>query len=502
MTLITALELRPLLAVSTALLAAALIYILGEHISPNLRETFTLTAAVIELPIVYSLIAPVLAGTEIRFELFSIVKGVTFAFNVDPAGMVFACVASTLWLLTSIYSIGYMRGHGEENQTGYFAAFAVCISAALGLCFAANLLTFFIFYEVLTVATYPLVAHYRDQEGTVSGRKYLAYTLISGQVFFAGIVIVYSMAGTMEFVPGGFLTEKQLPQPWGLILFFMLIGAGIVKAGVMPLHSWLPSAMVAPTPVSALLHAVAVVKAGAFCTLRVVLYVFGPTLARSCGGTEVLAWMAVFTIIVSSLIAMRKTNLKARLAYSTIGQLSYIVLGICILSPFSTAGALYHIVAHAFMKITLFMAAGAIFVTAHKKDMTEMVGIGRKMPYTLAAFVIASIGIAGFPFFVGFVSKANIILGAAAMGQPVFIGTLIASALLAIAYLMPVALVAFKKNVANPEFETQSEASPAMLIPLLITALISIILGIAPNAGLHLFDLALMTGNSIYTPLM
>jgi multicomponent Na+:H+ antiporter subunit D len=306
----------------------------------------------------------------------------------------------------------------------------------------------------------------------------------------------------MDFRPGGFLSTDMLPMPWALVVFFMMVGAGIVKAGVMPLHSWLPAAMVAPTPVSALLHAVAVVKAGAFCTLRVVLYVFGPELARASGGAKILAWMAVFTIIVSSFIAMRKTNLKARLAFSTVGQLSYIVLGICILTPFSTAGALYHIVAHAFMKITLFMAAGAIFVTTHKKDITEMVGLGRRMPVTMGAFAAASIGIAGFPFFAGFVSKANIIFGAVAAGQPLFVATLIASALLALAYLMPVVLVAFEKEVVNPEFREFGEADLRMLVPLVLAAVLSVVLGIAPNLGLHLFDLSLMAGNSIFDPFM
>ena len=497
-----AIEFRPLLAVLVSLTASVLIYVFGEHIRPNVREGITILASICKIVIVYSMIPAVLAGKAIKLELFSIVKGVSFAFNVDAAGMVFACVASTLWILTSIYSIGYMRGHGEKNQTGYYAAFAMCLCAATGLCFAGNLITFFIFFEVLTVATYPLVVHYRDAEGTVSGRKYLAYTLISGQIFFAGIVIVYVTAGTMDFIPGGFLTPEMLPMPWALIVFFMMVGAGIVKAGVMPLHSWLPAAMVAPTPVSALLHAVAVVKAGAFCTLRVVLYVFGPAMAKYCYGSDILAWMAVFTIIISSFVAMRKYNLKARLAFSTVGQLSYIVLGICILTPYSTAGALYHIVAHAFMKITLFMAAGAILVTTHKKDIREMVGIGGRMPVTMIAFTAASIGIAGFPFFVGFVSKANIIMGAVSMGKPVFAATLIASALLALTYLMPVVLIAFKRNVDNPEFAERGDAAPAMLVPLVITAIISIILGIVPNAGLHLFDLAVMAGNQIFTPLM
>ena len=498
MTDLLALELRPLYAVLVSLIASGLIYVTGEHIRPDTREAVTITASVLKILIVWSMVPYVLAGRVIKLEVFEIVKGVSFAFNVDPAGMIFACVASTLWILTSIYSIGYMRGHGEQNQTGYFAAFAMCLSATTGLCFAANLITFFIFFEVLTVATYPLVVHYRDEEGVKSGRKYLAYTLISGQIFFAAIVIVYAVSGTMDFKPGGFLTADMLPLPWALIVFFMMVGAGMVKAGVMPLHSWLPAAMVAPTPVSALLHAVAVVKAGAFCTLRVVLYVFGPELAKACHGADILAWMAVITILASSLIAMRKTNLKARLAFSTVGQLSYIVLGICILTPYAAAGALYHIVAHAFMKITLFMAAGAIFVTTHKKDITEMIGIGKRMPVTMTAFAAASIGIAGFPFFVGFVSKANIIVGAVQMGKPVFVATLIASALLAITYLMPVVLVAFKKNVDNPDFRERGEAAPAMLVPLVITAVISILLGVFPNAGLHLLDLAFMAGNSIF----
>lgn len=496
--MLISLNFRPMLAIAVSLFASGLIYVLGEHIKANTREAITFSAAILKILLVYSLIPAALAGETIRLDLFRLVEGISFSLNVDAAGMVFACVASTLWLLTSIYSVGYMRGHGEKNQTGYYAAFAMCLSAATGLCFAANLLTFFIFFEVLTVATYPLVVHYRDSEGTRSGRKYLAYTLISGQIFFAAIVIVYAVSGTLEFKPGGFLNGKLLPMPWAFLVFVMMIGAGIVKAGVMPLHSWLPAAMVAPTPVSALLHAVAVVKAGAFCTFRVVLYVFGPELSKECGGATLLAWMAVATIIISSLIAIKKDNLKARLAFSTIGQLSYIILGIAILTPLSATGALYHIFAHAFMKITLFMCAGAIFVTTHKKNISEMVGIGRRMPITMTAFTVVSLGIAGFPFFVGFVSKANIISGALLSGKILFAATLIVSAILALTYLMPVVLIAFKRDVINPEFASYGEANKMMLIPLCVTAIISIVLGVAPNFGLHLLDFAYEAGKSIF----
>lgn len=496
--ILTALDYRPGIIVLLPLIASCLIYVLGEHIRPNFREAITFAAAFSMAALVYSMVPAALAGKEIGFTLLEIVKGVPLQFSVDAAGMIFACVASTLWIVTSCYSIGYMRGHGEKNQTGYYSAFAMCLTATMGLCFSANLLTFFIFFEVLTVATYPLVVHYRDEEGTRSGRKYLAYTLISGQLFFAGIVILYSFTGRMDFVPGGFVNTGDIPMPWMLAVFILMIGAGIVKAGVMPLHSWLPAAMVAPTPVSALLHAVAVVKAGAFCTLRVVLYVFGPEAARFCHGSEILAWMAVATILISSLIAIRKDNLKARLAFSTVGQLSYIILGIAILSPFAATGALYHIVAHAFMKITLFMCAGAIFVTTHRKNISEMIGIGRQMPVTMTCFTLASLAVAGFPFFVGFTSKANIIMGAISMGQPFFVATLIVSALLALTYLMPVVLLAFKRDFYNSQFPVKKEAVLPMLIPIMFTAACSLILGVMPNFGLHLYDLAAMAGNAIF----
>ncbi len=494
----TLLTLRPLLAALVSALAALLIFTLGERVRPNTREAITFVAAGTKLLIVVSMVPAVLAGKEIKLTLFEIVKGLPIAFSVDAAGMIFACVSSVLWVLTSCYSVGYMRGHGEKHQTGYYAAFAMCLSATIGLCFAANLLTFFVFYEILTVSTYPLVVHHRDAEGKTAGRKYLAYTLISGQIFFAGMVILYFLTGTLDFKPGGFVDPGLLPMPWALILFFMMIGAGIVKAGVMPLHSWLPSAMVAPTPVSALLHAVAVVKAGAFCTLRVVLYVFGPEYAKACMGTEILSWMAVCTIIISSLIALRKDNLKARLAYSTIGQLSYIILGICTLEPIGVAGGLYHIVAHAFMKITLFMCAGAIFVTTHKKNISEMVGIGRRMPVTMTAYTIASFALAGFPFFAGFVSKASIMSAAVDSGKLIYVITLVLSGLLALAYMTPLVFIGFKKDVVNADFTKYGEANKAMLVPLVITAIISILLGVAPNLGLHLYDLALIAGNSVF----
>lgn len=499
----TILSIRPFLAVVVSLAAAFLILVFGNRVKPNVREAVTLLAAVIKAALVFSMVPAVLKGNEYYFCLWEIADGVELAFRTDAAGMVFACVASGLWIVTSVYSIGYMRGHHEKNQTGYFAAFAVCLSSAIGISFAANLVTFFMFYEMLTVATYPLVAHYRDDKAKASGRKYLAYTLISGQMFFAAIAAVYVIYGTCDFRAGGFIEPGSLSGGLMLLLFFLMIGGGAVKAGVMPLHGWLPAAMVAPTPVSALLHAVAVVKAGAFCVLRVVCYVFGPDTVSGCGADKILAWFAVATILLSSFVAMRKDNLKARLAFSTIGQLSYIVLGISVLAPYSIAGAMFHIVAHAFLKITLFMCAGAIYVTAGLSEISTMGGLAKRMPVTCTCFALASVGIAGLPLLAGFVSKFNIIRGALLMGKPIFAAVLVAAALLALSYLIPVVRIFFGKGgqqaacSGHTVHTGYTDAAAAMLVPIAITAAVSLVLGVMPDAGPHLYDLAVIAAEAI-----
>lgn len=499
----TILSIRPFLAVVVSLAAAFLILVFGNRVKPNVREAVTLLAAVIKAALVFSMVPAVLKGNEYYFCLWEIADGVELAFRTDAAGMVFACVASGLWIVTSVYSIGYMRGHHEKNQTGYFAAFAVCLSSAIGISFAANLVTFFMFYEMLTVATYPLVAHYRDDKAKASGRKYLAYTLISGQLFFAAIAAVYVIYGTCDFRAGGFIEPGSLSGGLMLLLFFLMIGGGAVKAGVMPLHGWLPAAMVAPTPVSALLHAVAVVKAGAFCVLRVVCYVFGPDTVSGCGADKILAWFAVATILLSSFVAMRKDNLKARLAFSTIGQLSYIVLGISVLAPYSIAGAMFHIVAHAFLKITLFMCAGAIYVTAGLSEISTMGGLAKRMPVTCTCFALASVGIAGLPLLAGFVSKFNIIRGALLMGKPIFAAVLVAAALLALSYLIPVVRIFFGKGgqqaacSGHTVHTGYTDAAAAMLVPIAITAAVSLVLGVMPDAGPHLYDLAVIAAEAI-----
>lgn len=488
-------SIRPFLAIGTVLLAATLIMFSGKR--PNVRESFSIVASVINAVLIFSMAPAVAGGRVYTYTLFSITDTLGFTLKTDPAGMIFACVSSFLYVPVAFYAIGYMRGHHEKEQTGFFAAFAVCIASAVGIALSANLLTFFVFFELLTIATYPLVIHARNEEARFSGRKYLIYTLTSGQLFLIGIAFIYYTTGTLDFKAGGFITSDMAPL-WQLqMLFFLMIIAGAVKAGLMPVHGWLPSAMVAPTPVSALLHAVAVVKAGAFCVIRVVGYVFGPEILKELGLNNFLAWFAAFTIIVSSLIAMKQDNLKRRLAYSTIGQLSYILLGAALLSPLAITGAFYHIVAHALMKVTLFMCAGAIIVTAHKDNISDMHGIGKKMPVTMACFSVASLGIAGMPFIVGFISKWDILLGAIQAGQVLYIAVFAASALLGLSYLMPICYIAFFKKNEEGDFAEYGEASLFMLIPICVTAVLSVLFGIFPNFGVNLYDLSVMAAEAV-----
>jgi len=354
---------------------------------PNLRETWSLLAAFAKAALVLSMLPAVLAGRTLVCPLWPISPGVELALRVDTLGLVFAVVSSTLWVLTSFYSIGYVRGAGEKKQTRYFASFALSLSATIGIAFSANLLTFLVFFELLTIATYPLVLHKETDAARRGARMYLAYTLPAGLALLLAVAITWSIAGTLEFVPGGFLT-RAMASPALLTTLFVLFVLGVgVKAGLMPVHAWLPAAMVAPTPVSALLHAVAVVKAGVFGVLRVTGFVFGPTLLEELSLGTALAWVAGVTIIVASLLALAQDNLKRRLAYSTVGHLSYIVLGAALVNVWSWTGAVLHLMFHATMKITLFFCAGAIYVRTHKENVSDLAGIGRQMPITMAAVI-------------------------------------------------------------------------------------------------------------------
>lgn len=483
----------PFYAVMSSLVAAVLILLSSRR--PGLREFWTIAASVAKFSSVLLLLPGVLAGRVAEFTFWEISPGISLMLRADSFGVFFAIIASGLWILTSVYSIGYIRGLNDHKQTRYFASFAVCLSATIGIAFSANLLTFIFFYEILTIATYPLVIHKETALAISAGRKYLVYTLTAGVLLIAAAAWTYRLAGTMDFKAGGILGNLSLSPATVSVLFLLFIGGVGVKAAIMPLHSWLPAAMVAPTPVSALLHAVAVVKSGVFGVVRVVGFVFGPQMMRQFDLNIVLAIVAGATIIFASLLAFRQDNLKHRLAYSTIGHLSYIVLGAALLSPASLIGSLLHIASHATMKITLFFCAGAIYVTHHKEKISELDGIGKAMPWTMGAFTVGALGLAGVPPLNGFVSKWELGLGSLQAGSAVPLALLLLSGLLNAGYFAPIVYRAFFKESSRPP--AKGEAPLAMLIPLTMTALLSVVGGLRPDLFFHFYSLAVKVSGSI-----
>ncbi|MCH7599681.1 MAG: monovalent cation/H+ antiporter subunit D family protein [Myxococcales bacterium] len=454
------------------LLGAIFVALAGR--SANLRDAVTVLTGVITFAVTASLVPQVMAGARPAFEMFSVFPGVSLAFEVEPLGMLFGLVSSSLWILTSIYAFGYMRGHGEVNQTRFFVCFAIAISAALGIAFSANLFTMFLFYEVLTFSTYPLVTHHGDAKAKAAGRVYLGILVSTSVLFFLfAIIWTYSIAGTLDFTSGGILAGKLDNGLLAVLLALFAFGLG--KAALMPFHRWLPAAMEAPTPVSALLHAVAVVKAGVFAMVKILVYVFGIDHLRESGASVWLMYVASATILIASVRALSMENLKARLAYSTISQLSYITLGAALATSSAVLGAGMHIAMHAMGKITLFFCAGAIYVAAHKTEVHELDGLGRRMPFTFAAYFLGSLSIIGLPPMGGAWSKWYLVLGAAEGHHLVFVGVLMLSSLLSIGYLMPIVVRGFFREPSAADAGGDiKEASPALVVPLCVTALASV----------------------------
>ena len=478
-------SLMPLLAVLTPALGALLIAFTGER-RANLREFWSVAAGVVMFALVASMIPEALAGRTPELLLFQILPGVELAFRVDAFGLLFASGASLLWILTSFYSIGYMRSLKEHAQTRYFACFALALSATIGVAFSANLFTLFLFYEALTLVTYPLVGHKETAEARAGARKYVIYLLGAAKVFLiAAIILTYNVAGTLDFESGGIMPVSQIAeQPTLLFMIFALFLFGFAKNAVMPMHSWLPAAMVAPTPVSALLHAVAVVKTGVFSTLRVFLFIFGADAMRQLGADHLALAAASVTILVASLLALGQDNLKARLAFSTVSQLSYIILGAALLNASGVLGGVAHITNHAVSKITLFLCAGSIYASTHKTEISQMSGLARRMPWTMAAFSLASLSIVGIPLTSGFVSKWYLVLGAVESQTLVLLVVLLASSLLSAAYLGPIVYQAYFGE-ESPTGEEIHEV-PWMVAPLAISAAASLLLGLFPGPVLEL----------------
>ena len=492
----------PLLAILCPAIAAALILPSRNH--PNIREAWTIAGSVAMFLLVLSMAPLIVKGETIEFTLFqSMFKGIYIGFKVDAFGEIFAITASSLWVLVSIYSIGYMRTLKEHAQTRYYFAFCFAILGAVGVALSANLVTMFLFFEIITVSTYPLVIHEQTPDALRAGHKYLAYLMPAGAFLLFGIMTTYYLTGTTDFTPGG-IKALATASPMIITVLFFTFLLGFMKAAWMPFHSWLPTAMIAPSPVSALLHAVAVVKAGVFGIVRIVGYVLGMDLMQELGLWLILAGIASFTMIVASFFAISQDNLKRRLAYSTISQLSYIILGAALLNKESIQGAMMLIPFHGFMKITLFLCAGAILVATGKTKISEMAGIGRRMPVTMLAFSVAAIGMAGIPPVAGFISKLYLCLGAWAVDSPygmIFLAVILISSLLDIVYFFPIILTAFFKKPAEgigASGEVKIKEAPLLVVvPLTITAIFSLVFFVYPNM-FYIFDLAKMAVSQLF----
>lgn len=467
-------------AIVLPLIIAAGIAIAGVFPNPNLREGVTLVGAGGLFFVVVQLALLVANGTQPELYIGEAIPGLAFAFKLEPLGALFAVVASGLWIVNSFYSIGYMRGNRERNQTRFYICFALALCGAMGVAMAGNLFTLFVFYEVLTLSTYPLVAHKGDEAAQRGARIYLL-TLLGTSIglFLTAVMWTWVVAGqSLDFVPGGLLANADVtPAVASALLLLFVFGIG--KAALMPVHFWLPNAMVAPTPVSALLHAVAVVKAGVFAVMKISIYIFGSDLLNATPSREFLMIVACVTIVLASLIAMTKDNLKARLAYSTIAQLAYVTLGALLADRAGMLGGSLQIAAHAVGKITLFMCAGAIYVATGLTNISDMKGLGRKMPLVFIAFLIGSLSIIGLPPLAGAWPKFELMQGAVDRGQDWVMFILIASSLLNIAYLLPIPILGLMPPTGTKppkEFKRPGGAPALTVAAPLFTAFLCIVL--------------------------
>lgn len=459
-----------ILSILMPFLASFLNFILRN--SENVRDTVTFLLSLFTFVLVLIILKDFISGKQIDFSLIEIMPGIVVGFSIEPLGMLFSVVASGLWIVTHIYAIGYMRSNDEKNHARFFACFSIAIGTVLGLAFSKNLFSLFLFYELLTLSTFPLVAHKGSTEAINGAKTYLAILLGTSVGFqLVAIIWVYFLAGTLDFSLQGILQGKVSNFQASVLLALFAFGIG--KAALMPFHRWLPAAMVAPTPVSALLHAVAVVKAGVFTILKVGIYIFGIDFLSETGISNWLVWLATFSVLSASIVAMTKDNLKARLAYSTVSQLSYITLGVALANSLGALGGSLHIATHALGKITLFMCAGSIYVATHKTKISEMVGLGRVMPITFTAFFVGAISIIGLPPLGGSWSKWLLVLSAIEADYILVVAAFMISSILNIAYLIPIVTQAFFGSIKEENFILKKKISEAPVfcwLPTVITA--------------------------------
>ena len=479
-------ELLPLLVLASSLLPGLIIFALPEN-CVGLRTALNFFGAIAKLVLVGVLLAGVQAGEDYGFR-HTVLPGVDLLFKADALALLFVTLSTVLWLFTTLYAVGYLEG--SPHRSRFFGFFSLCVTATVGLAMAGNLFTFFVFYELLTLATYPLVVHRGTPQAMKGGTVYLAYTLGGGAVLLTGIVLLHGLVGSMDFAYGGYLSALPVAQAGLLKLAFLLLMIGVgVKAAIVPFHGWLPQAMVAPAPVSALLHAVAVVKAGAFGIVRIVYEVYGVEFAHTLGLLVPLAVAAAITILWGSTRALFQNDLKKRLAFSTVSQVSYIALGIGLFGPLGTIGALAHLVHQGIMKITLFFCAGNFAETLGIHKVSDMNGVGRRMPLTTLAFSVAALGMIGVPPLAGYASKQYLTDGALAAGQGWAQTVLLVSALLNAAYFLP---ILYRAWLRSPPRSWPSEHIPAtgrretawlLLIPTVATALGVVAAGVFADAG-------------------
>jgi len=471
----------PVLIVLSSLIPGLLIFATPEHARTR-RTVLNLTGIGVKMLLVALMLLGVSQGLSFRFEL-PFLPSAPLVLQGDALSLQFITLSSLLWLATTVYAIGYLEGSPLRSR--FFGYFSLCVSATVGLALAGNLVTFLLFYELLTLSTFPLVVHRGTPAALRAGRVYLAYTLGGGTLLLMGVALLHSLAKTPDFVPGGYVLALVEQNSVGLQVAFVLMIAGLgVKAALIPLHSWLPQAMVAPAPVSALLHAVAVVKAGAFGIIRVVHDVYGIAASTLLSLTQPLLWLAAATVIYASVRALQQQDIKRRLAYSTVSQVSYITLGVALAGPIAAVGAIVHLVHQGLMKVTLFFCAGNFAETLGIHKVQEMDGLGRRMPWTMAAFTVGALGMIGVPPVAGFVSKVYLGMGALEVEQPWVVLVLAGSALLNAAYFLPLLyrgwfgnppLAGWKEdNFKDHRFETHW----MLLLPALFTALISILVGV------------------------
>lgn len=473
----------PLLIVLSSLSVGLVIFFVPED-RAVIRISLNIAGAVFKLILVAVMIWGVFNGHHYEFRM-PLLPGLDLVLRADALAVLFVTLSTVLWLVTTVYAIGYLEE--SPHRSRFFGFFSLCVTATVGVALAGNLITFLLFYELLTLTTYPLIVHRGTEEARRAGRTYLIYTMAGGALILIGTVWLYGIAGTLEFFYGGFIADLMDDHRAALITIFVLLIAGLgVKAALVPLHGWLPQAMIAPAPVSALLHAVAVVKAGAFGIVRVVDDVYGVELAETLGVLQPLAILAGVTIIYGSVRALFQDDLKRRLAFSTISQVSYIILGIAIAGPIATVGGLVHLVHQGVMKITLFFCAGNLAETLGIHNISEMNGVGRRMPWTMTAFTIAAFGMIGIPPLAGFISKWYLGLGALDAGQEWVIFVLTGSSLLNAAYFLPVLHAAWFKSpsAAWPAERTfaHSETAWTLLLPPVVTALLTLLIGVLAAA--------------------